>query len=162
MLPEGHRLHVVLEGISRGFSAVNIRKFVLKAARLTDLVELGSLTPTAAAFLEASFRAGLNVLVAGGTQAGKTTLLNCLAAAIPGGERETVEPIRAGAIDARSGRSSRLAFDPPLPHGRAGIDVAGGVDRVDAELVLADLELLVLLRRRAGRPLLLVQLALER
>jgi pilus assembly protein CpaF len=32
-------------------------------------------------------RAGLNVLVAGGTQAGKTTMLNCLAAAIPGGER---------------------------------------------------------------------------
>ena len=44
MLPEGHRLHVVLEGISRGFTAVNIRKFVLKAARLSDLVELGSLT----------------------------------------------------------------------------------------------------------------------
>jgi pilus assembly protein CpaF len=87
MLPEGHRLHVVLEGISRGFSAVNIRKFVLKAARLTDLVDLGSLTPAAAAFLEASVRAGLNVLVAGGTQAGKTTLLNCLAAAIPGGDR---------------------------------------------------------------------------
>ena len=71
MLPEGHRLHVVLEGISRGFTAVNIRKFVLKAARLSDLVELGSLTPAAAAFLEASVRAGLNVLVAGGTQAGK-------------------------------------------------------------------------------------------
>ena len=29
MLPDGNRLHVVLEGISRGFSAVNIRKFVL-------------------------------------------------------------------------------------------------------------------------------------
>lgn len=26
MLPEGHRLHVVLEGISRGFSAVNMRR----------------------------------------------------------------------------------------------------------------------------------------
>ena len=87
MLPEGHRLHVVLEGISRGFSAVNIRKFVLRAARLHDLVDLGSLTPRAAAFLEASVRAGLNILVAGGTQAGKTTMLNCLAAAIPGGER---------------------------------------------------------------------------
>lgn len=87
MLPEGHRLHVVLEGIARGFSAVNIRKFTLKAARLSDLVELGSLTQQAAAFLEASVRAGLNVLVAGGTQAGKTTMLNCLAAAIPGGER---------------------------------------------------------------------------
>ena len=33
MLPEGHRLHVVLEGISRGFSAVNIRKFVAHAPR---------------------------------------------------------------------------------------------------------------------------------
>ena len=73
MLPEGHRLHVVLEGISRGFSAVNIRKFVLKAARLADLVELGSLTAPAAAFLEASVRAGLNILVAGGTQAGNPT-----------------------------------------------------------------------------------------
>ncbi len=87
MLPEGHRLHVVLEGISRGFSAVNIRKFVLRAARLSDLVELGSLTTRAASFLEASVRAGLNIMVAGGTQTGKTTMLNCLAAAIPGGER---------------------------------------------------------------------------
>lgn len=87
MLPEGHRLHVVLEGISRGFSAVNIRKFVLRAASLGGLVDLGSLSPQAAAFLDASVRAGLNILVAGGTQTGKTTLLNCLAAAIPGGER---------------------------------------------------------------------------
>ena len=87
MLPDGHRLHVVLEGISRGFSAVNIRKFVLRATRLDGLVELGSLTPQVATFLDASVRAGLNILVAGGTQAGKTTLLNCLAAAIPGGER---------------------------------------------------------------------------
>ncbi|WP_141014236.1 CpaF family protein [Nocardioides sambongensis] len=87
MLPAGHRLHVVLEGISRGFSAVNIRKFVVRAARLGELVDLGSMPPEAAAFLEASVRAGLNILVAGGTQSGKTTLLNCLAAAIPGSER---------------------------------------------------------------------------
>ena len=86
-MPGGHRLHVVLEGISRGFSAVNIRKFTMRATRLADLVELGSLTAPAGAFLEASVRAGLNILVAGGTQAGKTTMLNCLAAAIPGGER---------------------------------------------------------------------------
>ena len=87
MLPEGHRLHVVLDGISRGFTAVNIRKFVLRAAQLSDLVGLGSLSPRAASFLEASVRAGLNILIAGSTQAGKTTMLNCLAAAIPGGER---------------------------------------------------------------------------
>jgi pilus assembly protein CpaF len=87
MLPDGHRLHVVLEGISRGFSAVNIRKFTLRASRLDDLVELGSLSRPAARFLDASVRAGLNILVAGGTQAGKTTLLNCLANSIPGHDR---------------------------------------------------------------------------
>jgi pilus assembly protein CpaF len=87
MLPDGHRLHVVLDGISRGFSAVNIRKFVVRAARLSDLVELGSITDQAARFLDASVQAGLNIIVAGGTQAGKTTLLNCLAASIPGGDR---------------------------------------------------------------------------
>lgn len=87
MLPAGHRLHVVLSGISRGFSAVNIRKFVVRAARLEQLVEMGSLTAPAARFLEASVRAGLNILVTGQTQAGKTTMLNCLAGAVPGGER---------------------------------------------------------------------------
>ncbi len=87
MLPDGHRLHVVLEGISRGFSAVNIRKFVVRASRLQDLVGLDSLTDQAARFLDASVRAGLNIVVAGGTQAGKTTFLNCLAASIPGEDR---------------------------------------------------------------------------
>lgn len=86
-LPDGHRLHVVLDGVARGFLAVNIRKFSLRAARLGDLVDLGSMTSPAAQFLEASVRAGLNILVAGATQAGKTTLLNCLAGAIPGTER---------------------------------------------------------------------------
>ncbi len=73
-LPGGHRLHVVLEGISRGFSAVNIRKFVVRAARLHDLVGLDSLTEQAAAFLDASVQAGLNVVVAGGTQSGKPAI----------------------------------------------------------------------------------------
>ncbi len=87
MLPGGHRLHVVLDGISRGFAAVNIRKFVAAAHSLDDLVTLGTLDDRAAAFLDASVRAGLNIVVSGGTQAGKTTLLNCLAASIPGGQR---------------------------------------------------------------------------
>jgi pilus assembly protein CpaF len=52
-----------------------------------DLVSLGTLTRPAATFLEAAVVAGLNILVAGGTQAGKTTLLGCLAAAIPARER---------------------------------------------------------------------------
>jgi pilus assembly protein CpaF len=67
--------------------SVNIRRFVLSANSLDELVELGTVTPQAARFLDAAVVAGLNVIVAGGTQAGKTTLLNCLAAAIPARER---------------------------------------------------------------------------
>ncbi len=86
-LPGGHRLHVVLGGITRGFAAVNIRKFIAKAHSLADLVRLGTIDRHAADFLDASIRAGLNVVVSGGTQAGKTTFLNCLAASIPGTQR---------------------------------------------------------------------------
>ena len=66
---------------------VNIRKFVVRADHLEDLVRLGTLSKQAATFLEAAVVSGLNILVAGGTQAGKTTLLNCLAAAVPPRER---------------------------------------------------------------------------
>lgn len=86
-LPDGHRLHAVLEGISTDFAAINIRKFLHRYARLDDLVGRGALTEQAADFLEAAVVAGLTVLVSGATQAGKTTLLNCLAGAIPGSER---------------------------------------------------------------------------
>src|SRR3954466_6068586 len=87
MLADGSRLPGVIPHITRGHWAVNIRKFVLRAHSLDELVALGTLPVQAARFLEAAVVAGLNVLVAGGTQAGKTTLLNCLAAAIPPRER---------------------------------------------------------------------------
>jgi pilus assembly protein CpaF len=87
VLPDGSRLHVVIPDITRAHWHVNVRKFVVKAEHLDDLVRLGTLTRQAARFLEAAVVSGLNVLVAGGTQAGKTTLLNCLGAAIPAKER---------------------------------------------------------------------------
>lgn len=86
-LPDGSRLHVAIPDITRRHWAVNIRKFVVAADHLDDLVRLGSLPARAARFLEAAVVSGLNILVAGSTQAGKTTMLNCLAAAIPAHER---------------------------------------------------------------------------
>jgi Flp pilus assembly CpaF family ATPase len=86
-LPDGSRLHVVIPDITADHWAVNIRKFVVRATHLDELVSLGTLTPQVARFLEACVVAGLNIVVAGGTQAGKTTLLNCLLAAVPGRER---------------------------------------------------------------------------
>jgi pilus assembly protein CpaF len=87
MLPDGSRLHVVIPDITAEHWAVNIRKFIVRANHLDELVGLGTLTAPAASFLDACVVAGLNVLVAGGTQAGKTTMLNCLTAAVPARER---------------------------------------------------------------------------
>jgi pilus assembly protein CpaF len=86
-LPGGERLHVVIPDVTREHMAVNIRKHVVRAHHLDHMVRLGSLTPHAARFLDASVRAGANVLVAGATQAGKTTMLNALAGSIPAGQR---------------------------------------------------------------------------
>lgn len=86
-LPGGERLHVAIPDVTRRHWAVNIRKFVVRATSLDDLVALGSLTPPAARFLHAAVAAGLNVLVSGPTQAGKTTALNALAGSIPPRDR---------------------------------------------------------------------------
>ena len=72
-LPDGSRLHVVIPDVTRRHMAVNIRKFVLQAHSLDELVALGTLTAQVARFLEASVAAGLNILVSGGTQAGNPT-----------------------------------------------------------------------------------------
>jgi pilus assembly protein CpaF len=94
MLPDGSRLHVVIPNITRRHMAVNIRKFAVGLRSMDELVRVGTLTEQAARFLEASVVAGVNILVAGGTQTGKTTLLNALCATIPARERViTVEEV---------------------------------------------------------------------
>lgn len=94
LLPDGSRLHVVIPSVTRRYWSVNIRKFIARAHRLEDLVELGSLTPGAATFLDAAVGAGLNIVVSGAVGAGKTTMLNCLAASIGARERVvTVEEV---------------------------------------------------------------------
>jgi pilus assembly protein CpaF len=102
-LPDGSRLHVVIPDVTARHPAVNIRKFVARASRLDELVGLGTVTPQVADFLAAAVLAGLNILVSGGTQAGKTTFLNCLINAVPPRERvitcEEVFELRADRRD---------------------------------------------------------------
>ena len=100
-LPDGSRLHVVIPDISHRHWAVNIRKFSRTIRSLTDLVQRDALTRPAAEFLRMCVLAGLNVIVSGSTQAGKTTLLNALLSAGRRGERiVTVEETRELDIDA--------------------------------------------------------------
>ena len=86
-LPDGSRLHVAIPDITRKHWSVNIRKFVMGSKSLEGLVSVGTLTDQAAAFLQACVVSGLNVVVAGATQAGKTTLMNALLNSAPSSER---------------------------------------------------------------------------
>ena len=93
-LPDGSRLHVAIPEITAQHWAVNIRKHLMRNMSVEDLINLGVMSPLIGTALINSVRAGLNILVSGGTQAGKTTLLNALAGAIPRSERlVTIEEV---------------------------------------------------------------------
>lgn len=86
-LPDGSRLHVVIPPITRTHWSVNIRKFSRTLRTLSDLVDAGTLGADASHVLSTAMRAGKTVLVAGATQAGKTTLLSALCGELPDSER---------------------------------------------------------------------------
>ncbi len=86
-LPDGSRLHAVIPDIVPRHWSVNIRKFVARATSIHELAAGGMLTQQAAGFLHAAVVSGLNIMVAGGTGAGKTTVLGCLLASVPAHER---------------------------------------------------------------------------
>lgn len=82
-LPDGSRLHVVIPEITAEHWAVNIRKHLLHHISLNELATRGVMTSEIALQLQEAVRSGENILVSGGTQAGKTTLLNALTSEVP-------------------------------------------------------------------------------
>src|SRR3954469_11639336 len=89
-LPDGSRLNAAIPPATTRWCCVTIRKFLLRAHALEELVRLGTLTESAGHFLEAAVQAGVNILVSGPTGAGKTTLLNALGAWIASVEERIV------------------------------------------------------------------------
>ena len=86
-LPDGSRLHVVIPDITREHWSINIRKFQRNSQSLDSLLERQMLSRSAAEFLRLAVQAKLNIVVAGPTHAGKTTLLAALLAATGPSER---------------------------------------------------------------------------
>ena len=102
-LRDGSRLNAVIAPASTRWTSVTIRKFVLRAQSLDQLVELGALSAAAAEFLDVAVQAGVNILVSGPTGSGKTTLLNALGASIVGLDERviTVEEVPELVLDRR-------------------------------------------------------------
>ena len=82
-LPDGSRLHVAIPEITAEYWAVNIRKHLMKQKSLQELAAMGVMTAEIAEQLSFAVKEGENILVSGGTQAGKTTLLNALISETP-------------------------------------------------------------------------------
>ena len=85
-LEDGSRVHVVLPPIALKGPTLTIRKFP-EPITIQKLIQLGSLTEEAAAFLESLVQASYNIFISGGTNSGKTTFLNALSQYIPKTER---------------------------------------------------------------------------
>ena len=86
-LPDGSRVNAVIPPVSPNGPCITIRRFLKDKLTVEQLVELGSLTSQIAEFLSICVRASLNIVVAGNTSSGKTTLLNNLTHYIPDWER---------------------------------------------------------------------------
>lgn len=75
---DGSRLHIVIPEITKEHWAINIRKFPKANVSLEDLWEIGTLDESQLQRLKAAMADGESILIAGATQAGKTTLLSAL------------------------------------------------------------------------------------
>ena len=85
-LEDGSRVAAMFAPCAVAGPALTIRKFTRRYG-LDDLVAVGALTPAVAMQLMTAVAAQVNILIAGGTGTGKTTLLNALAARIPDQDR---------------------------------------------------------------------------
>ena len=123
-LPDGTRLHAVLEPLAETGAVISLRVLRTRAFTVDELVAGGALPGPWAGLLRSLVLRRANVLVSGGTGTGKTTLLAALLSLVPDTERVvTVEEARE--------------LRPTHPHmvhlaaRRANVEGAGAVDLAD-------------------------------
>ncbi|QLC74454.1 CpaF family protein [Pseudomonas sp. LPB0260] len=86
-LPDGSRLHAMIPPLCAKGPVVSIRRFIEAQDGAEALVDNAMLSQPMLELLGLAVDAGLNILIAGGAAAGKTTLLNGISQFIPAGER---------------------------------------------------------------------------
>ncbi len=121
-LPDGSRIEALIPPVAPDGPFVSIRRFFQETLTMKRLIDFGSLTSDAAEALEAMVVSKLNIVVAGGTGSGKTSMLNALTSYIPEGERviviedsQEVQPQREHVL--------QLEARPPDHKGRGAVSI---------------------------------------
>jgi pilus assembly protein CpaF len=121
-LPDGSRVNAVIPPISLVGPCLTIRKFSKDPFTVEQLIDFGSLTPSAVLFMEAAVKSRFNIIISGGTGSGKTTLLNVMSGFIPNDERIiTVE--NAAELQLRQDHVVTLESRPPNIEGRGEVTI---------------------------------------
>ena len=121
-LQDGSRVNAIIRPLALNGPTVTIRKFKKDKLTVNELVQYGSMSREMGDFLEACVKARTNLVVAGGTVSGKTTLLNVLSSFIPEDERIiTVE--NAAELQLRQDHVVSLESRPPNVEGRGEVTI---------------------------------------
>ena len=119
-LPDGSRVNAIIPPLAVDGPLLSIRRFPAERLKAEDLVSLKALTQPMLDFLSHCVRARLNILISGGTGAGKTTTLNVLSSYISEHERiVTIED--AAELQLRQEHVARLETRPPNVEGKGAV-----------------------------------------
>jgi pilus assembly protein CpaF len=119
-LKDGSRVNAIIPPLAIDGPMLSIRRFAVELLSVDDLIKLGTLTEPVARVLRTVVKAGLNILVSGGTGAGKTTTLNILSGFIP--ETERIVTIEDSAeLQLQQAHVVRLETRPPNIEGRGEV-----------------------------------------
>jgi pilus assembly protein CpaF len=121
-LPDGSRVNAIIPPLAIDGPCLSIRKFPSGAYGADELVSFGTLTRQGVELLDACVRGRLNILVSGGTGAGKTTTLNVLSSFLPDDERiVTIED--SAELRLQQPHVVRLESRPPNIEGRGEVTI---------------------------------------
>lgn len=121
-MPDGSRLQAVIPPAAPDGPYVSIRRFSKDSFSLARLLDLGTLTRDAHDALDAIVHSKLNVMIAGGTGSGKTSLLNAFTHFIPRAERiAVIEDSKE--VQVQHPHVVQLEARPPDPQGRGAVSI---------------------------------------
>jgi pilus assembly protein CpaF len=121
-LPDGSRIEAILPPAAPDGPHISIRRFFKETLTVERLIGFGAMTEEVAVSLHALVASKLNVLVAGGTGSGKTSMLNALSSFIPEGERVVIiEDSRE--LQLQRVHVVQLEARPPDPKGKGEVTI---------------------------------------